>query len=153
MGINDCWTAFDEMKRIQGLTKEENNSVRPERMMEFIDQHPVFDSCRILVMNPNGMDHEVFLQIFLRRLAQGNIVIAIMEVPEKDCDTARNSLNHASFVHSENGEVYFDGLRVNLDFLLRAFYFSNPTTLLVFALNDRGAEWKIVLHLCLGIIS
>lgn len=39
-------------------------------------------------------------------------------------------LNHASFVHSEDGEVYYDGLRVDLHFLLRAFYFSKPTTLI-----------------------
>jgi hypothetical protein len=128
-------TAFDEMKWIQEQTQEAENTVQPEMLMQFIDRHPIFNSCRMLVMNPNGMDEEVFLRIFLRRLAEGNLVLAMMEVPDQDGELAKNSLNHVSFVHSEEGEVYFDGLRVDLNFLLRAFYFSRPTTLVFFGVN------------------
>ena len=93
------------------------------------------NSCRMLVMNPNGMNEEVFLKIFLNRLIQGNLVLAMMEIPDQNGEPAKNILNHASFVHGEDGEVYFDGLRVDLNFLLRAFYFSKPTTLIFFAVN------------------
>lgn len=135
-------TAFDEMKWIQEQTQETENTVQPEIMMQFIDKHPIFNSCRMLVMNPNGMDEEVFLRIFLRRLAEGNLVLAMMEIPDNSGDSAKNSLNHVSFVHSEDGEIYFDGLRVHLNFLLRAFYFSRPTTLVFFAFNPGGQNGR-----------
>lgn len=136
----DKRTAFDEMNWIQEQTQEAENTVQPEMLMQFIDKHPIFNSCRMLVMNPNGMDEEVFLRIFLRRLAEGNLVLAMMEIPDNSGDSAKNSLNHVSFVHSEDGEVYFDGLRVDLNFLLRAFYFSRPTTLVFFAVNPGGQD-------------
>lgn len=138
LDIHDDQTAFDELKWIQEQTKEKENSVQPENMMGFIDNHPIFNFCRMLVMNPNGMDEEVFLRIFLRRLADGNLVLAMMEIPDINGESAENILNHASFVHSEDGEVYFDGLRADLNFLLRAFYFSKPTTLIFFAVNTGG---------------
>lgn len=140
LNLHDERTAFDEMKWIQEQTQEAENTVQPEMMMQFIDKHPIFNSSRMLVMNPNGMDEEVFLRIFLRRLAEGNLVLAMMEIPDNSGDSAKNSLNHVSFVHSEEGEVYFDGLRVNLNFLLRAFYFSRPTTLVFFAINLGGQD-------------
>lgn len=142
LGIHDDGTAFDELKRIQEQTEEKENSVQPEGMMRFIDNDPIFDSCRMLVMNPNGMSEEVFLKIFLNRLAQGNLVLAMMEIPDKNSEPAKDILNHASFVHSEDGEVYFDGLRVDLNFLLRAFYFSKPTTLIFFAVNPGGQNGR-----------
>lgn len=142
LGIHDDGTVFDEMKWIQEQTEEKENSVQPENMMEFIDKDPIFNSCRMLVMNPNGMNDEVFLKIFLNRLAQGNLVLAMMEIPDQNGEPAKNFLNHASFVHSENGEVYFDGLRVDLNFLIRAFYFSKPTTLIFFAVNTGGQDGR-----------
>ncbi|MBX7231410.1 MAG: hypothetical protein K1X29_04930 [Bdellovibrionales bacterium] len=135
LNLHDERTAFDEMKWIQQQTQEADNTVQPEKMMEFVDKHPIFNSCRMLVMNPNGMDEEVFLRIFLRRLAESNLVLAMMEIPDKPGDPATNSLNHVSFVHSEDNEVYFDSLQVGLNFLLRAFYFSRPTTLIFFSVN------------------
>lgn len=140
LNLHDEQTAFDEMNWIQEQTQEAENTVQPEIMMQFIDKHPIFNSCRMLVMNPNGMDEEVFLRIFLRRLAEGNLVLAMMEIPDNSGDSSKNSLNHVSFVHSEEGEVYFDGLRVDLNFLLRAFYFSRPTTLVFFAVNPGGQD-------------
>ncbi|MFN7825797.1 MAG: hypothetical protein ACK5P6_10595, partial [Pseudobdellovibrionaceae bacterium] len=140
LNLHDELTAFDEMKWIQEQTQEAKNTVQPEMMMQFIDKHPIFNSCRMLVMNPNGMDEEVFLRIFLRRLAESNLVLAMMEIPDNSGDSAKNSLNHVSFVHSEEGEVYFDGLQVDLNFLLRAFYFSRPTTLVFFAVNPGGQD-------------
>jgi len=142
LDIHDDRTAFDEMRWIQEQTEEKENSVQPENLMGFIDNHPIFNSCRMLVMNPNGMNEEVFLRIFLRRLADGDLVLAMMEVPEKNGEPAKDILNHASFIHSEDGEVYFDGLRVDLNFLLRAFYFSKPTTLMFFAVNPRGQNGR-----------
>ncbi len=142
LGIHNDQTAFDEMRWIQEQTQEKENSVQPENLMGFIDNHPIFNSCRMLVMNPNGMNEEVFLRIFLRRLADGNLVLAMMEVPDKNGDPAKNILNHASFVHAEDGEVYFDGLRVDFNFLLRAFYFSKPTTLIFFAVNPGGQDGR-----------
>lgn len=142
LNLHDERTAFDEMKWIQEQTQEAENTVQPEMMMQFIDKHPIFNSCRMLVMNPNGMDEEVFLRIFLRRLAEGNLVLAMMEIPDNSGDSAKNSLNHVSFVHSEEGEVYFDGLRVDLNFLLQAFYFSRPTTLVFFAVNPGGQDGR-----------
>ncbi|MFZ3229892.1 MAG: hypothetical protein WA160_06795 [Pseudobdellovibrio sp.] len=133
---NDDRTAFDEMKFIQEQTDEAKNTVQPEMLLKFIDEHPIFNFCRILVMNPNAMDYEVFLKIFLRRLSEGNLVLAMMEIPDKDGDPAKNKINHISFIHSEDGEVYFDGLRVDLNFLIRAFYFSKPTTLMFFGGNQ-----------------
>lgn len=134
--ISDDKTAFDEMVQIQELTQENENSVRPENFFRFIDNHPVFNSCRMLVLNPNGMDEEIFLRIFLNRLAQGNIAFALLEIPKKNGDQALNIINHASFIHSENGEVYYDGLRVDLNFLIRTLYFSRPNTLLFLAPNE-----------------
>lgn len=142
LGIHNDQTAFDEMRWIQEQTQEKENSVQPENLMGFIDNHPIFNSCRMLVMNPNGMNEEVFLRIFLRRFADGNLVLAMMEVPDKNGDPAKNILNHASFVHAEDGEVYFDGLRVDFNFLLRAFYFSKPTTLIFFAVNPGGQDGR-----------
>ncbi len=142
LGIHDERTALDEMRWIQEQTEEKENSVQPENLMGFIDNHPIFNSCRMLVMNPNGMNEEVFLRIFLRRLADGDLVLAMMEVPDSSGEPAKDILNHASFVHSEDGEVYFDGLRVDLNFLLRAFYFSKPTTLIFFAVNPGGQNGR-----------
>lgn len=142
MNIQDGQTIYGEMRRIQKLTKEEKNAVLPENMLSFIEKHSVFNSCRLLVMNPNGMLADVFFKIFLRRLTEGSVALVMMEIPAKKNDRARNVLNHVSFVHSKDGEVYFDGLRVTLDFLLRAFYFSTPTTLMIFALNNRGQDEK-----------
>ncbi|PIU01237.1 MAG: hypothetical protein COT74_01655 [Bdellovibrionales bacterium CG10_big_fil_rev_8_21_14_0_10_45_34] len=133
--ISDNVSPFEEMKLIQELTNEKNNSVQPETLLGIIDKHPTFNSCRMLVINPNGMNEEVFLRIFLNRLSQGSIALSLMEVPAKPGDKAKDVLNHVSFIHSEKGEVYFDGLRSNLDFLLSAFYFSRPTTLIFFGLN------------------
>ncbi len=135
-------TAFDELKWIQEQTKEHENLVYPEVLMEFIDKHPIFNSCRMLVMNPNGMDEEVFLRIFLRRLAEGNLALAMMEIPDQDGEPSKDILNHVSFVHAEDGEIYFDGLPVDLNFLLRAFYFSRPTTLMFFAVNPGGHDGR-----------
>jgi hypothetical protein len=132
--IRDERTAFDEMRCIQNLTNEQDNTVEPQDMLEFIDKHSIFNSCRMLVMNPNGMNEEVFIQIFLRRLAQGNLILAMIEIPN-DGEPAKDILNHASFIHCEDGEVFFDGLKADLTFLLRAFYFSKPTTLLFFSVN------------------
>lgn len=140
--MNDYRTAFDELKRIQEQTQENGNSVHPEVLMEFIDEHPIFNSCRMLVMNPNGMDEDVFLRIFLRRLAEGNLALAMMEIPDHDGEPSKDILNHISFVHAEDGEVYFDGLPVDLNFLLRAFYFSRPTTLMFFAVNPGGCDGR-----------
>lgn len=142
LGIHGDGTAFDEMKWIQEQTEEKENSVQPENMMGFIDKDPIFNSCRMLVMNPNGMNEEIFLKIFLNRLTQGNLVLAMMEIPDQNGGPAKDILNHASFVHSEDGEVYFDGLRVDLNFLLRAFYFSKPTTLIFFAVNTGGQDGR-----------
>jgi glycine cleavage system protein P-like pyridoxal-binding family len=93
-----------------------------------------------VAVNPNGMNEEVFLRIFLRRLADGDLVLAMMEIPDKNGDLAKDILNHASFVHAEEGDVYFDGLRVDFNFLLQAFYFSKPTTLIFFAVNPGGQD-------------
>lgn len=142
LDIHDDRTAFDEMRWIQEQTEEKENAVQPENLMGFIETHPIFNSCRMLVMNPNGMNEEAFLRIFLRRIASDDLVLALMEVPDKNGEPAKDILNHASFVHSENGEVYFDGLRVDLNFLLRAFYFSKPTTLIFFAVNPGGQHGR-----------
>jgi hypothetical protein len=84
------------------------------------------------------MDEEVFLRILLRRLANGDLILVMMEIPDSSGEPAKDILNHASCVYSEDGEVYFEGLRVDLNFLLRAFYFSKPTTLIFFAVNPGG---------------
>jgi hypothetical protein len=136
--IRDNLTPFDELRHVQEMTDEQDNGVRPENVLEFVDQHPIFNSCRMLVMNPNAMNEEIFLRIFLRRLYQGNIAIAMMEVPEKAGTPATDVLNHVSFIHCEGEEIYFDGLRINLNFLIRAFYYSRPTTLVFFGVNSGG---------------
>lgn len=136
--VSDNLTPFDELKIVQEMTDEQDNGVSPENFLEFIDQHPIFNSCRMLVMNPNAMDEEVFLRIFLRRLYQGNIAIVMMEVPEKSGAPATDVLNHVSFIHCEGDEIYFDGLRTDLNFLIRAFYYSRPTTLVFFGVNSGG---------------
>ena len=142
MKIDHGRTAFDEMKWIQEQTSESENSTSPEVLMGFIDKHPIFNSCRMLVMNPNSMDEEVFLRILLRRLADGNLALVMMEVPDQADEPAKDSINHISFVHAKNGEVFFDGLPVDLNFLLRAFYFSRPTTLMFFAVNPGGHDGR-----------
>ena len=136
--ITDDLTPFDELKNGQEMTDERDNGVSPENFLEFIDQHPIFNSCRMLVMNPNAMDEEVFLRIFLRRLYQGNIAIVMMEVPEKSGAPATDVLNHVSFIHCVGDEIYFDGLRTDFNFLIRAFYYSRPTTLVFFGVNSGG---------------
>ena len=136
--INDNLTPFDELKNVQEMTDERDNGVSPENFLEFIDQHPIFNSCRMLVMNPNAMDEEVFLRIFLRRLYQGNVAIVMMEVPEKSGAPATDVLNHVSFIHCVGDEIYFDGLRADFNFLISAFYYSRPTTLVFFGVNSGG---------------
>lgn len=133
--IENSKSAYDELLEIQELTRENENSVKIEAMMEYIDRHPIFDTCRILVMNPNGMNEEIFFRIFLNRLSQGHIALVVMEAPDHTGSVATDRVNHVSFIHSESGEVYFDGLRVDLNFLIKAFYYSRPTTLLFFAIN------------------
>jgi hypothetical protein len=136
--INDNLTPFDELKHIQEMTDEHNNGVQPESFLEFIDQHSIFNSCRMLVMNPNAMNEEVFLRIFLRRLYQGNVAIVMMKVLEKSGAPAKDVLNHVSFIHCVGDEIYFDGLRADFNFLIRAFYYSRPTTLVFFGVNSGG---------------
>jgi hypothetical protein len=136
--ISDNLSPFDELKIVQEMTDEQDNGVKPENFLEFIDQHAIFNSCRMLVMNPNAMNEEVFLRIFLRRLYQGNVAIVMMEVPEKSGAPATDVLNHVSFIHCEGDEIYFDGLRADLNFLIRAFYYSRPTTLVFFGVNSGG---------------
>lgn len=136
--IKDDLTPFDELKIVQEMTDEQNNGVSPENFLEFIDQHPIFNSCRMLVMSPNATSEEVFLRIFLRRLYQGNVAIVMMEVPEEAGAPATDVINHVSFIHCEGEEIYFDGLRADLNFLIRAFYFSRPTTLVFFGVNSGG---------------
>jgi len=133
--IENSKSSHDELLEIQELTREKENSVKIEALIGYIDGHPIFDTCRILVMNPNGMNEEIFFRIFLNRLSQGHIALVVMESPDQAGSVANDRVNHISFIHSENGEVYFDGLRADLNFLIRAFYYSRPTTLLFFALN------------------
>ena len=84
------------------------------------------------------MNEEVFLRIFLPRIYQGNVAIVMMEIPEKSGAPAKNIINHASFIHCEGNEIYFDGLRADLNFLIRAFYYSRPTTLVLLGSNSGG---------------
>lgn len=136
--IVDNLSPFDELKIVQEMTDEQNNIVSPENFLAFIDQHPIFNSCRMLVMNPNAMNEEVFLRIFLRRLYQGDVAIVMMEVPEKSGAAATDVLNHVSFIHCVSDEVYFDGLRADFNFLIRAFYYSRLTTMVFFGVNSGG---------------
>lgn len=136
--ISDNLTPFDELKNIQEMTNEQANGISPENFLEFIDQHSIFNSCRMLAMNPNAMNEEIFLRIFLRKLYQGNVAVVMMEIPEKSGAPATDVLNHVSFIHSEGEDIYFDGLRADLNFLIRVFYYSRPTTLLFFGSNYGG---------------
>jgi hypothetical protein len=129
--VDDGLTPFDELIKIKAITKENGTSITPENFLNYLEKTDYFYTCHTLVVNPNAMVPKVFLNIFLKRI-QKSFAFILMEIPRNGSSVASNDANHVSFIHYLNGEIYFDGLRVNLDFLLKIFYFSKTTTLMFF---------------------
>lgn len=102
--------------------------------MEFIDKNPFFNSFRMLFLNPNGMVPEVFYQIALRRLERGEVALLIAEAPSRG-EKAKGFPNHLAIIHSEDGEVFLDGLKIDLETLINIVYFSSVNSLLFFSKN------------------
>lgn len=139
INIKDEMTAFDiwEANRAS-LPEDETQAVSFEKAMNFLDTREIFDGFRMLVLNPNGMVPEVFFEIALRRLLQGQVALAMLEVPDKAGDKPILKVNHLAFIHSEEGEVYLDGLKLDLETFIKILYYSPLNTLMFFAKNKVG---------------
>ena len=134
MGISSQQTAheilFDEV--LPFVDEQEDLGVPFESAMSFIDKSPLFNGWKALVLNPSGMNAEVFWLIALRRLLNGDIALCILEVPDKAGDEAKKSGNHLSVLHSEDGEIYYDGVRMTKDALANILWFSPINTVMFF---------------------
>lgn len=140
LGISDGKTAHDVVFEILEYVEEEPNlSISFKSAMGFLDKCPFFNGFRMLFLNPNGMVPEVFLQIALRRLEKGEVALFIVEAPEQG-EKAKGRANHLAVVHSENGDVFLDGLKIDLETFINIAYFSHVNSLLFFTKN---AEAKL----------
>ncbi len=133
--IEDGKTAYDLAKSIISSVPENDNKMSFKAAMDFIDRTPLFNSCRMLLLNPNGMNPEVFLRIAMERLLKGEVVLAMLEVPDNPGAEAKNELNHFSVFHGEKGDVYMDGLKLDLDTFINICHYSKLNTLTFFQLN------------------
>ncbi|MFN8845930.1 MAG: hypothetical protein ACK5V3_08910 [Bdellovibrionales bacterium] len=135
LGMVDGKTAYDVIFHILDYIEEKQNlSINFQDAMEFIDKNPFFNSFRMLFLNPNGMVPEVFYQIALRRLERGEVALLIAEAPSRG-EKAKGIANHLAIVHSEDGDVFFDGLKIDLETLINIVYFSPVNSLLFFSKN------------------
>ncbi len=140
LGISDGKTAHDVVFQILDYVEEKQNlSISFESAMDFLDRFPLFNSFRVLFLNPNGMVPEVFLQIALKRLERGEVALFLVEAPDPG-GKAQGHANHLAVVHSENGDLFLDGLRIDLEAFINIAYFSHVNSLLFFTKN---AEVKL----------
>jgi hypothetical protein len=136
LGTVDGNTAYDVVFQILYYIEENQNlSISFQDAMEFLDRNPFFNSFRMLFLNPNGMVPEVFFQIALRRLERGEIGLLIAEAPRRG-EKAKGIANHLAVVHSEDGDVFLDGLKIDLETLINMAYFSSVNSLLFFTKNS-----------------
>ena len=137
LGTIDGKTAYDVVFQILDYIEENQNlSISFQDAMEFLDRNPFFNSFRMLFLNPNGMVPEVFFQIALRRLERGEIGLLIAEAPRRG-EKAKGFANHLAVVHSEDGDVFLDGLKIDLETFINIAYFSSVNSLLFFTKNSK----------------
>lgn len=135
LGISDGKTAHDVVFQILDYIEENQNlSIGFQSAMDFLDKFPLFNGFRVLFLNPNGMVPEVFLQIALRRLEKGEVALLIAEAPDPG-GKAQGQANHLAVVHSESGDVFLDGLKIDLEAFINIAYFSHVNSLLFFTKN------------------
>lgn len=135
MGRDLEQTAYDILMNevLTRVEEQEDLSVPFESAMGFIDKHPIFNGWKALVLNPTAMNAEVFWAIGLRRLLQGAIALCVLEVPSQKGDEAKKMANHLAVIHSENGEIYYDGVRMTKDTLANILWFSPINTVMFFS--------------------
>lgn len=135
LGTVDGKTAYDVVFQILDYIEENQNlSISFQDAMEFLDKNPFFNSFRMLFLNPNGMVPGIFLQIALRRLERGEIALLVAEAPKRG-EKAKGWVNHLAVVHSENGDVFLDGLKIDLETFINIVHFSSVNSLLFFTTN------------------
>jgi hypothetical protein len=135
MGKDLEQTAHDILtNEIMPLIDEKDDlSVPFQSAMGFFDKSPIFNGWRTLVLNPNGMNQEIFWAIALRRLLNGDIVLCMLEVPTEEGSEAKKKANHLSVLHSDGTDVFYDGLKMSVETLSNILWFSPVNTLMFFS--------------------
>lgn len=133
--VEDERTAYQVVSDNLDYLKENSDlSINFESAIDFLDTNPFFNGFRMLWLNPNGMVADVFLSIALRRLSQGEVALLIVEA-RTDGEKARGQANHLAVLHSEDGDIFLDGLRIDMEAFINIAYFSSVNSLLFFTKN------------------
>ena len=133
--IEDEKTAYDLAKDIIATVPETDHKMGIDSAMGFLDSNPLFNGCRMLILNPNGMNPEVFLKIAMPRLLNGEIALAMLEVAEVPGADPKGNVNHLAVIYGDKGDVFMDGLKLDLETFLNICHFSPINTLCFLALN------------------
>lgn len=115
------------------IDENDDLSVPFQSALSFFDKTTFFNGWRTLVLNPNGMNEEVFWQITLRRLLSGDIALCMLEVPDGEGTPATKKANHLSVLHSDGTDVFYDGLKMSVETLSNILWFSPVNTLMFFS--------------------
>lgn len=135
LGMKDGKTAHDVVfESLNYLEENPDLSIDFENAMGFLETNPFINSFRMLWLNPSGMVPAVFLSIALRRLSQGEVALLIVEA-RSDGEKLRGQANHLAVLHSENSDVFLDGLRIDLEAFINIAYFSPVNSFLFFTKN------------------
>lgn len=132
MGKDKDQTAYEILfnEILPRVEEQDDLSIQPESAFSFIDQSPLFNGWRMLVLNPSAMNPEVFWKIALKRLLGGDVALCMLEVPDQSGAEAKGIANHLSVVHSEGDEVFYDGLRMTAATLSNILFFSPINTVI-----------------------
>lgn len=140
MGVEQDQTAYELLfnEILPRIDEQDDLSVEPESVFALIDTHPIFNGWKNLVLNPSAMTPEVFWQIALRRLLNGDIGFCMLEIPENKGEEATKKLNHLSVIHSDGTNVFYDGLKMTADALTNILFFSPVNTVMFFSKPAQG---------------
>ena len=135
LGTDQDQTAYDILLNeiMPFISEQEDLSVPFQSAMEFFDKNPFFNGWRTLVLNPTAMNEEVFWQIGLRRLFNGDIAMCMLEVPKDVGMPATKRANHISIIHSDGTDIFYDGLKMTADTLTNILWFSGVNTVMFFS--------------------
>lgn len=135
MGLDQEQTAYEILfnEILPRIEEQDDLSVQPESVFALIDTHPIFNGWKALILNPSGMTPEVFWEISLRRLLNGDIGLCMLEVPESKEEEATKKINHLSVIHSDGENVFYDGLKITADGLANILFFSPVNTVMFFS--------------------
>lgn len=142
MGLEQNQTAYEILfnEILPRIEEQDDLSVKPENVFALIDTHPIFNGWKTLVLNPSAMTPEIFWQISLRRLLNGDIGLCMLEIPEAKGEEATKKINHLSVIHSDGENVFYDGLKMTADALTNILFFSPVNTVLFFSKPVREGD-------------